>query len=91
MMPLPFYALLCTNCNMNEGPFVVDSPRGRAEMLARSAELWGGWHVIEDAFDKWNTIVPNGHNSEIVDLEYAKELYNARTNTANLTSQTSDL
>jgi hypothetical protein len=75
LMPLPFHALICDRCNMNQGPFVVDNPEGRAIMLAANAEIFGGIDAIIQAFQEWDAIAPNGHNDEIVNLERVLEIY----------------
>lgn len=74
-MPLVFYSLLCDQCNNNEGEIIMDNPFGRAFLLAKQANAFGGLDVIRQSFDKWNTFLPNGHNNEIVSFETVKSLY----------------
>lgn len=76
LMPLPFHALICRQCNQNEGPYVVDNPEGRAKLLAYNAHIFG-IDSIRKSFALWEQIVPNGHNIEIVDPMRVEELYYA--------------
>lgn len=78
LMPIVFHALICSSCNANDGPFIVDAPTGRVKLLVQSAEMYGLDRVI-DGFDEWDSIVPNGFNPEIVDLDDVIEVYNKKT------------
>lgn len=86
LMPLPFHALICHNCNQNEGPYVVDNPEGRAKLLAYNAEVFTLNDILR-CFEVWEEIVPNGHNIEIVDPDRVKEIYYA---SSKRTAQPSD-
>ena len=67
---------------MNSGPYTVDDPEGRAELLAQNALIFGMDKCliapelsIEQGFIAWELVTPNGLNSEIVNLARVKEIY----------------
>lgn len=76
-MPSIFHALICANCNQNNGPYPVDNPEGRAKMLAQNIAVFGGLDKFQKAVSQWNEYTPNGHNPEIVDFAEVIEIYNA--------------